>query len=394
MFNALTPQPPDKIIQLIQLFRDDPRSQKIDLGVGVYRDARGITPIMDAVKQAEKTLWETEDTKAYTALAGDSAYHDAMIDLVLGDSVSRDRIAAAHTTGGSGAVRMSFEMTRLASPRCTVWVPDPSWPSHRSMLNFAGMNQRDYRYFDYDSKTPDFGHMMSDLQDTQPGDAIVLHGCCHNPTGADLNDSQWQELGEFLLAREINPIIDLAYQGFGEGLEEDVKATRMIAAKCPETLIASSCSKNFGLYRERTGILIAVAQDSKTRDTVQGIGAFLNRQSISFPPDHGARLVTMILNDAALAQNWRAELTHIRLHLQRLRTSLSNELRQLTGSDRFGFIRSHKGMFSLLGCTPEQVQTMRNDHGVYLVGDGRINVAGLTEESVPYMAKAMVDSGM
>ncbi|MCY4447167.1 MAG: aspartate/tyrosine/aromatic aminotransferase [Rhodobacteraceae bacterium] len=394
MFDSLSPQPPDKIIQLIQLFRDDPREQKIDLGVGVYRDASGTTPIMKAVKQAEKILLEQEITKTYTALAGAPEYHEAMIGLVLGDSVPIDRIAAAHTTGGSGAVRMAFEIARLSNPTSTVWIPKPSWPSHQSILNFIGMRSDGYSYFDFESKVTDFDQMMGDLQKAVRGDSIVLHGCCHNPTGADLNFQQWQELVEFIISKGLNPIIDLAYQGFGDGLEEDVRATRMVATKCPETLIAASCSKNFGIYRERTGILIASTQDTATQTKMQGILAHLNRQSISFPPDHGARIVSTILTDSELTQIWRDELTHIRHNLIAIRSSLSSELQKVTGSDRFGFLQSHKGMFSLLGCDSEHVLRMRDEHGVYLVGDGRINVAGLSQESIPYMAQAMVASGM
>ncbi|MDE2738145.1 MAG: aminotransferase class I/II-fold pyridoxal phosphate-dependent enzyme, partial [Paracoccaceae bacterium] len=287
-----------------------------------------------------------------------------------------------------------FEIIKLASPESSVWISNPSWPNHRAILDFINMNIREYSYFDRDARSTDFSGMMSDLKDVRPGDAIVLHGCCHNPTGSDLPHSQWEELAEFLLERKVIPIIDFAYQGFGDGLNEDAKNLRMIASKFPETLIAGSCSKNFGIYRERTGIMLAVAQEGKTKSVIQGVLSSLNRLSLSFPPDHGARLVTMILNDDELSVLWREELEATRRNLQDLRVRLAGELRDLTGSDRFGFLASHKGMFSLTGCTPEQVVTMREKHGIYLVGDSRINVAGLNEDSVPHMARAMVDSGM
>ena len=394
MLEAIPPVAPDKIIQLIQKFREDPRDQKVDLGVGVYKNAHGITPVMAAVKEAESRLWNSQTTKTYTALAGDTAFHEAMIKLILGNTVARDRIAAAHTPGGTGAVRMAFEVIKMASPDTSVWVSNPSWPNHKAILEFIGMNMREYSYFDRTSKATDFSGMMSDLQDAKQGDAIVLHGCCHNPTGSDLAYSQWEELAEFLLERNIIPIIDFAYQGFGDGLEEDARALRMVASKFPETLIAGSCSKNFGLYRERAGILLAVTQENKTRTDIQGVLASLNRISISFPPDHGGSLVAIILNDDELAKMWREELEATRINLLDLRVGLARELRDLTGSDRFGFLASHKGMFSLTGCTPEQVITMREKHGIYLVGDSRINVAGLNEKTVAYMAKAMVDAGM
>lgn len=394
MLEAITPPAPDKIIQLIQMFREDPREQKIDLGVGVYKNASGITPVMEAVKEAEMRLWNSQLTKTYTSLVGEVSYHDAMIKLILNDTVARDRIAAAHTPGGTGAVRMAFETIKMASPDSTFWISNPSWPNHKSILGFIGMNMREYSYFDSASRSTDFSGMMTDLQDAREGDAIVLHGCCHNPTGSDLSYSQWEELAEFLQARKIIPIIDFAYQGFGDGLEEDAKALRMIASKFPETLIAGSCSKNFGLYRDRVGILLVVNQDDKIKGNIQNVLASLNRLSISFPPDHGGSLVTIILNDDELSVLWKDELEATRKNLLDLRVKLAAELRDLTGSDRFGFLASHKGMFSLTGCTPEQVLTMREKHGIYLVGDSRINVAGLNEEKIPYMAKAMVDAGM
>lgn len=394
MLEAITPPAPDKIIQLIQMFREDPREQKIDLGVGVYKNASGITPVMEAVKEAEMRLWNSQLTKTYTSLVGEVSYHDAMIKLILNDTVARDRIAAAHTPGGTGAVRMAFETIKMASPDSTFWISNPSWPNHKSILGFIGMNMREYSYFDSASRSTDFSGMMTDLQDASEGDAIVLHGCCHNPTGSDLSYSQWEELAEFLQARKIIPIIDFAYQGFGDGLEEDAKALRMIASKFPETLIAGSCSKNFGLYRDRVGILLVVNQDDKIKGNIQNVLASLNRLSISFPPDHGGSLVTIILNDDELSVLWKDELEATRKNLLDLRVKLAAELRDLTGSDRFGFLASHKGMFSLTGCTPEQVLTMREKHGIYLVGDSRINVAGLNEEKIPYMAKAMVDAGM
>lgn len=394
MFEAITPPAPDKIIQLIQKFREDPRELKVDLGVGVYKNANGITPVMEAVKEAEMRLWNSQTTKTYTALVGEGVFHDAMIKLILGNSVPRDRIAAAHTPGGTGAVRMAFEIIKMASPDSSIWVSNPSWPNHKAILGFIGMNMREYSYFDHASRATDFSGMMSDLQDAKQGDAIVLHGCCHNPTGSDLAYSEWEELAEFLLSRKIIPIVDFAYQGFGDGLEEDARALRMIAARFPETLIAGSCSKNFGIYRERAGIMLAVTQDNRIKSDIQNVLASLNRLSISFPPDHGGSLVTMILNDDELSKVWREELEATRKNLLDLRVRLADELRDLTGSDRFGFLASHKGMFSLTGCTPEQVITMREKHGIYLVGDSRINIAGLNEDTIPYMAQAMVDSGM
>ena len=394
MLEFIKPQQPDKIIMLIKQFRDDTREQKIDLGVGVYRDANGVTPIMKSVKDAELQLWKKQNTKVYTSLVGDENYHEAMIDLVLNDTVDTARIAALHTPGGTGAVRMAFELFRLTSPDKKIWISSPSWPNHKSMLGFLALPTSEYRYFDSVSCSVDFSGMMEDLQKTEQGDAVVIHGCCHNPTGADLSKPEWRQLGEFLLDRGTVPIIDLAYQGFGDGIEEDVAGVRTLASMFPEMLVAASCSKNFGIYRERSGILLAIAKDRKVSDLVQSMLSHLNRQSISFPPDHGARLVTMILNDDELRTKWSSELNQIRKTLQGTRKALTSELRRLTGSDRFGFINAHKGMFSLLGATEQQVELMRDQHGIYLVSDSRINVAGLTADTIPTMANAMLDVGM
>jgi aromatic-amino-acid transaminase len=240
----------------------------------------------------------------------------------------------------------------------------------------------------------DFTGMMADLDGLRPGDVVLLHGCCHNPTGANLNMTEWRAVVDLLNARGALPMIDIAYQGFGDGLEADAAAVRFVAENCPEMLIAASCSKNFGIYRERTGILMAVAQDRALQKVTQGNLAYLNRQNYSFPPDHGARLVTMVLTDPALRADWQSELEEVRLGMLKLRESLAAELQRISGSDRFGFIAQHRGMFSRLGATPEQVERLRADHGIYMIGDSRINIAGLNAKTVPILAKAMIEVGV
>ena len=387
MLEALNPQPQDKILQLIQLYKDDPREGKIDLGVGVYKDATGLTPVMRAVKAAEKQLWETETTKTYTGLAGEPAYNAAMVKMILGEGYT-DRAASVATPGGTGAIRQALELIKLASPNATVWLSNPTWPNHPSIIKYLGMKLTDYRYFDAETRGIDFAGLMEDLAGVKAGDAVLLHGCCHNPTGANLNADQWAEVAKLLLAKGAIPFVDLAYQGFGDGLEEDAAATRMIAQTFPEILIAASCSKNFGIYRERTGILIALG-DPARKTVTQGNLAFLNRQNYSFPPDHGARLVTMILEDDTLRADWKAELEEVRLNMLTLRQSLADELRRATNSDRFDFVASHRGMFSRLGLTEAQVNILRDQHGIYMVGDSRINIAGLNAKTVPILAKAI-----
>jgi aromatic-amino-acid transaminase len=393
MFTDLKPQPADKILQLIGMYKADPRTDKIDLGVGVYKDATGLTPVMRAVKAAEKALWETETTKAYTGLAGEPAYHAAMADLILGGTVASDRIAAAATPGGTGAIRQALELVRMATPNATVWVSDPTWPNHLSILKYLGIATRPYRYFDSESRGVDFSAMMADLADVKAGDVVLLHGCCHNPTGANLTLPEWGEVASLLEKAGAVPLIDIAYQGFGDGLDADAAGTRLIAKRLPEVLIAASCSKNFGIYRERTGILMGLS-DPTTRGLTQDTLAFLNRQNYSFPPDHGARLVTMILGDPALRADWQSELEEVRLGMLALRQQLADELRRIAGSDRFGFIAQHRGMFSRLGATPEQVERLRLDHGIYMVGDSRLNIAGLNSRTVPILAQAIIDTGI
>lgn len=393
MLDRLKDQPADKILSLMAAFRADPREGKIDLGVGVYKDAEGRTPVMRAVREAERRVWERETTKTYTSLAGDPAFSEAMVALVLGEAVPRARVAAVATPGGTGAVRQGLELIRMASPGGAVWVPEPTWPNHLSILGHLGIATRAYRYMDAATLGVDEDGMLADLAQVRAGDAVLLHGCCHNPTGADPEPATWERLAALLRERGALPFVDLAYQGFGDGLTADAEPTRRLAGG-GECLIAASCSKNFGIYRERTGALLAVSKDEGTTPLAQANLAYLNRQNYSFPPDHGARVVTTILGDAGLRADWEAELEEIRTGMIALRGQLAAELRRLTNSDRFDFLTRHRGMFSRLGASPAQVERLRAEHGIYMVGDGRINVAGLNARTVPVLARAMVEVGL
>ena len=384
MLETLTAQPQDKILQLIALYRDDPRADKIDLGVGVYKDATGLTPVMRAVKSAEKT-------KTYTGRAGEPAFATALTTMILGTGYA-DRAAAIATPGGTGAIRQALELIKLSAPNATVWLSNPTWPNHPSIIKYLGMKMAEYRYFDAATCDIDFAGLLQDLARVQPGDVVLLHGCCHNPTGANLDMDQWRQVANLLLERRAVPFVDLAYQGFGDGLEADAAPTRLIANAFPEVLIAASCSKNFGIYRERTGLMIALG-DPARKAVVQGNLNFLNRQNYSFPPDHGARLVTMILQDPALTADWKAELEEVRLNMLTLRQSLADALRRATNSDRYDFVAHHRGMFSRLGLTEAQVMQLRDKHGVYMVGDSRINIAGLNARTVPILAAAIASVG-
>jgi len=393
MFDALHDQPADKILMLMAAYRDDPRADKIDLGVGVYKNADGLTPVMAAVKQAERIIWERQDTKTYTGLAGDPAFAKALGTLILGDAVPQDRVAAVATPGGTGAIRQALELVRLANPAARVWLSDPTWPNHPSIIRYLGIQTASYRYLDPVTRGVDADGMLADLGQVARGDVVLLHGCCHNPTGANLTADQWDAVIAVLQARGAVPLVDLAYQGFGDGLDADAAATRRIAAAFGECLIAASCSKNFGIYRERTGLLIALCEPGR-RGVVQGNLNYLNRQNYSFPPDHGARIVSTILTDPALRGQWQAELEEVRLSMLSLRSALAAELQRLTNSDRFGFVAHHRGMFSRIGATPDQVERLRAEHGIYMVGDSRMNIAGLNAAKVPVLARAIVAVGV
>ena len=388
MFETVTPPEPDKIIRLMGMFAADARADKVDLGVGVYRSPAGTTPVMEAVKEAEHRIWAAQESKTYVGLRGDLGFLDAMRRLILGESVPADRVAGAGTPGGTGAVRQVLETVHRLNPQATVWISDPTWPNHPAIIDHLGQKRQSYRYYDATTGGIDRAGMMADLAGAGRGDLILLHGCCHNPTGADLLPDDWQEIAALCARTGAIPFVDMAYQGFGAGLEADAAGVRLLAAGLPEVLIAASCSKNFGLYRERVGTVLIVTE---AKAAAEGVLAGMNRQNFAFPPDHGARVVQEILGDEALGALWRGELEGMRRAMEGNRRALAVALRAATGSDRFGFLAAHRGMFSLIGATPAQVDRLREDHGIYLVGDGRMNVAGLTPETIPRVARALAE---
>ncbi|SDK55272.1 aromatic amino acid transaminase [Aliiruegeria lutimaris] len=379
----------DKILRVMKLFADDPRADKIDLGVGVYRTPEGLTPVMGAVKAAERRLLEEQATKGYVALAGDPGFHAALRQLTFGDSAAADRIACLATPGGTGAVRQAFELLKAQNPHVTVHTSAPTWPNHEAILDTLGIRWQPYRYYDAATGGLDRDGMLADLAAVKRGDVVLLHGCCHNPTGADLDLSDWQAIADSLSRTGAVPMVDLAYQGFGNSLDEDVAGLRLLAAAMPEMLLTVSSSKNFGLYRDRVGLLLVLTETPAITQAVQGTLAWLNRQSYAFPPDHGARVVTEILSDASLRADWTAELTEMRDRVIAMREALAKALRLETQSDRFDYLLSQKGMFSRLPASEDQVAQLRREHGVYMIGDGRINMAGLIEETVRPAASAI-----
>ncbi|MEO1550585.1 MAG: amino acid aminotransferase [Pseudomonadota bacterium] len=389
MLKNLTPQPPDKIIELIGMFKADPRADKVDLGVGVYKDADGKTPVMRAVKAAEARLVEAQDSKSYVGLLGDVGFVDKMRALVLGDAVPSADVVGAQTPGGTGAIHQLLLLVRLANPKARVWFSDPTWPNHPAIIKHLGLETKPHRYFDEATRGVDFEGMMADLADVRAGDAVILHGCCHNPTGANLSAEQWQAVTDLIVKAGATPLVDFAYQGFGDGLDADAQAVRAMAVRVPELLIAASCSKNFGLYRDRVGVALVVSRDGQTREVAKGALASLNRLTFSFPPDHGAKVVEIILSDPELKADWMAELEEMRVRMYRLRKDLADALRRETNTDQFDFVAEHRGMFSRLGLPAEQVVKLREQSGIYMVGDSRVNIAGLPAEGLDGLAKAI-----
>lgn len=387
MFEKFQPTKPDPIIGLTKLFQADQRSEKIDLGIGVYKDDVGATPVISAVKRAEARLLSEQDSKAYVSLAGSELFRSQMRELVLSDSVLQNRVATLQTPGGTGAIRQIFEAVKILNPDCTVWISDPSWPSHIGMATHMGFKTCLYPYFNNETKMVDVEAMMTSFQDLKAGDLLLLHGCCHNPTGANIDMDTWKAITELVIDKGALPFIDIAYQGFGDGLEEDAAPLRYMAARVPEMFVAASCSKNFGLYRDRVGLVMMISKDAATTEVVQGNLATLNRMNYSFAPDHGAAVVGMILADPELREEWTDELNMMRLAMLDVRTKLADALRQQCNSDQFDFVAHHRGMFSRLGLNSEQVLSLRDVHGMYLVGDSRINIAGLAgDRHLPFAA--------
>lgn len=391
MFNRLEALPPDPILGLSVAFKADPRTTKIDLGVGVYKDELGHTPVMAAVKAAEKQLFDSEDTKSYIAQVGVESFNSGILDLVLGANHGAiERSRSVLTPGGTGALRLGGELIVRMNPSATIWVGDPTWANHIPVLKGAGLKLTTYPYYDQATSSIRFEEMLAALENAAEGDAVLLHGCCHNPCGADLNQEQWQALAELMLRKNLLPFIDLAYQGFGEGLDEDAYGIRLMADKLPDVLVASSCSKNFGLYRERTGAVITIAQSAEKAEAAQSNVAHIARAIYSMPPAHGGFLAGMILADAQLRQDWNAELTTMRNRMNDLRALFVRKMAAKDSPVDFAFIEKQFGMFSFLGINGEQIKRLKEEFGIYIVGSSRINVAGISESGIEYLTDSLI----
>lgn len=390
MFETLTKAPGDKILALMGEYAADPRPTKIDLGVGVYKDEQGTTPIMSSVKKAEQRILLAGKTKTYLGIAGNKGYGAAVLDLALADSVDRARVRIAQAPGGTGSLWVLMQLVNRARPGTNVWVSDPTWPNHNPIAENSGLVVKTYPYFDNETRGVKFAEMLAALDKLGKDDVVLLHGCCHNPTGANLSNDQWDRVAASLARTGALPFIDLAYLGFGDGLLEDAYGTRKILSSVPEALVAFSGSKNFGLYRERVGAAILVARDAAEADVAHSQLLNVIRGAYSQPPDHGAEIIRTILEDAELRAEWETELNAMRGRMIRLREKLSEAIRQRSNSKDFDFIADHRGMFSLLGLENSVVEHLKAANGIYMIGDSRINVAGIPEDRVGDLADAML----
>ena len=383
-FAPLPQQPADALLALIGLYRDDPRPHKLDLGVGVYRDEEGRTPVMAALKQAEKRLWESQDSKSYMGPEGNAAFTRHMRTLAFGEGDFGGRIAGVQTPGGTGALRLAAELLAAAKPGARVFVGTPTWPNHPPILAAARLTTQSYTHFDVATQRLCFDEMMAALGTAQAGDVALLHGCCHNPTGADLDATQWAALAELLAERGIVPLLDLAYQGLGHGLDADAAGVRLVLNKVPEALIAYSCDKNFGVYRERVGALFALTANAADADRVNSNLLSLARANWSMPPDHGAAAIALLMEDPDLVAQWRTELDVMRDRLRAVRDTLAAH------GGALAHVAEQNGMFSQLPLSSPVIARLRAEHGIYMAGSGRINIAGLTVETAGRFAQAIV----
>lgn len=390
MFENIATLPADPILGLNQAFHQDDNPNKINLSVGVYQDALGQTPIFTAVKKAEQELLAEQRSKSYIAQAGDPIFLDKISRLLLGDALIDElggRVAAVATPGGCGALRMAAELLMQANSKARVWVSDPTWANHYPLLESAGLRLSTYAYYHHQTHGVDFQAMLDSLQQIPSGDVVLLHGSCHNPTGADILPEQWDQIIEVMAQRKLLPLIDVAYQGFGDGLQEDAYGVRRAVEKLPEVLICDSCSKNFGLYRERTGAVIVVTATDKQTNAAKTQIMSAARRSYSMSPYHGAGLVGHLLSDADLTEEWMTELESVRNRMNRVRVGLAEGLNEAQSVIDFSFIAQSKGMFCFLGITREQVLRLRSEYGLYLLESTRFNVAGLSQGNLPLVVE-------
>lgn len=392
MFNSLIAMPADPILGLLTQYREDTHPQKVDLGVGVYKDPTGVTPILSCVKKAEKFRLDTETTKVYIGPTGSPQFNTLITELAFGaghSAIIANRIRTVSTPGGTGALRVAGDFIKRCNPNAVLWVSDPTWANHIGLFEAAGITVKTYPYYDYDSKSLKFDEMLAALSQVSPDDVVLFHACCHNPSGMDLTTAQWDKVVALTKDQGFTPLIDMAYQGFGDGVDIDAYGVRQMAAAVDNMILCSSCSKNFGLYRERIGSCSVIARDAHTANVAQSVLLYVVRCLYSMPPAHGAAIVETILGSAELTQEWLDELKVMRDRINGNRAILVDKLKA-NGVDRdFSFIARQKGMFSFLGVNPEQVARLQKEFSIYMVGSSRISIAGISEDNVDYLAQSI-----
>jgi aspartate aminotransferase len=393
MFSELKQQPADPILGLSVKFKADGNPDKIDLGPGIYKDETGHTPVLRCVKTAEKYLIENETSKTYINSAGSGLFNEKIAILSLGDHkvIRENRICTISTPGGTGALRIAGELINTCQPGATIWVSNPTWANHQGVFTAAGLNVKTYPYYDYENKCLDFQGMVEALKQVSADDAMLLHACCHNPSGMDLSQEQWQEVA--VLAKEIGflPVVDMAYQGFGEGLEDDAFGLRLMADTVDQMIICSSCSKNFGLYRDRIGACSVIGQSASSADIINSVLLPIVRVNYSMPPAHGAAIVETILSSPELTTQWHGELKEMRDRISGMRQLLVDKLIAHGVTRDFSFITAQNGMFSFVGIDKDQVQRLQDEFSIYIVGSSRISVAAIAPDNVDYLAQSIAN---
>ena len=394
MFESMDKAPADPIMGITELYNTDTNPKKINLSMGVFKDEQGNTPLLDCVKESEAKIYATEDTKAYSAIEGFSSFNDAVLPLIFGtkhEAVTSGRAATIHTTGGSGALRVVADFLYKLSASKTIWVSDPTWVNHINIFETAGLQVKRYPYFDRATNGLAFDTMMSALKDIPSGDTVLFHGCCHNPTGVDPSNDQWQQISNLVHGNGLLPLLDFAYQGFAEGIREDGEGPLKLVQPGKETLICGSFSKNFALYNERTGSLTAVAADAAAVNVATSQIKSVIRAIYSSPPAHGGIIVSTILNDPDLRNQWESQLKQMRERIQNMRQLLAETLTAKGVPGDHSFITRQRGMFSFSGLNSTQVEQLKNDHSVYIVGNGRINVAAITPDNCDALCEAIAN---
>jgi len=391
MFEQLTLLPADPILGLMALFRQDANPRKVDLGVGIYKNEQGETPVLASVRTAEQQVLARQTSKAYVGPAGNLLFNQSLSELLLGSSVALTdgRFAAVQTPGGCGALRVAAELIKAARPSAAIWVSDPTWGNHIPLLGNAGLAIHTYPYFNPADSSVNFTAMMDALAQVPAGDLVLLHGCCHNPSGADLNPAQWRQIAELALTKGFTPFVDMAYQGFGEGVEVDAYGLRYLAEHLPEVVVAASCSKNFGVYRERVGLVGLLAANGGTAKAAMSHMQTIVRGIYSMPPDHGAAVVAEVLTDPALRARWAVEVTEMRDRINGLRADFSTTMESRLREDRFKFVQRQRGMFSFLGLSEAEVLRLRGEYGIYMLNSSRASIAGLNRQNLEYVCDAV-----